>query len=63
MELGEVGAEVVVIIVIEEEAVVDSGIKLIIIIEEDHIGIETPEKIAGDTTQEVLSIRIILRIL
>jgi hypothetical protein len=41
----------------------DSGTKFIITIEEDHIGVGTPEKMAGKTTKEVLSIRIILRIL
>jgi hypothetical protein len=42
---------------------VHSGTELIVIIEEDHINIETLEEIAGETTQEVLSIRIIFRIL
>jgi hypothetical protein len=39
MELGEVEAEAVVTIAVEEKTVVDSGTELIIIIEEDHIDI------------------------
>jgi hypothetical protein len=42
--------------------VVDSGTELIITIEEDHIDIETLEEIIRETTQEVLSIKIIFRI-
>jgi hypothetical protein len=42
--------------------VVYSGIELIVTIEEDHIDVETLEEIAKETTQEVLSTRIILRI-
>jgi hypothetical protein len=42
--------------------VVDSGIELIVIIEEDHVDIKIPKKVAGKTTQEVLSIKIILKI-
>jgi hypothetical protein len=44
MELGEVGAEAVTIIVAKEETMVDSGTELIAIIEEDHIDIETLKK-------------------
>jgi hypothetical protein len=55
-------AEAVVITEVEDKVIVDSGIELIIIIEEDHMGIKTPEKVAGETTQEVLSTRTILRI-
>jgi hypothetical protein len=40
----------------------DSGTELIVIIEEDHMDIETPEKITGKITQEVLSTRIMLKI-
>jgi hypothetical protein len=49
-------------IAIKEKAVVDSGTELIAIIKEDHINMETPEKIAGEITQEVLNTRTILRI-
>jgi hypothetical protein len=62
MELGEVGAEAVATIAVEEEIVVDSGIELIAIIKEDHVDIETLEKVVGETTQEVLSTRTIFRI-
>jgi hypothetical protein len=62
MELGEVGAETIATIAVEEEAVIYSGTELIVTIKEDHVDIETLEKIARKTTQEVLSIRIILRI-
>jgi hypothetical protein len=41
----------------------DLGIELIITIEEDYIDMEILEKIAKETTQEVLSTRTILRIL
>jgi hypothetical protein len=54
MELEEVGAEAVVTIAVEEEAVVYSGTELIIIIEEDYINIKTLEEIAGETTQDTL---------
>jgi hypothetical protein len=63
MEVGEVGAEAVAIIAVEEEAVVDSGTELMATIEEDHVDVETPEEVAGEITQEVLSTRTILRIL
>jgi hypothetical protein len=54
-------AEAVATIAVEEKAVVDSGTELIVTIE-DHMGIETIEKIIRKTTQEVLNIRIIFRI-
>jgi hypothetical protein len=62
MELGEVGAKAVATIAVEEEAVIYSGTELIITIEEDYVDVETLEEIAGETTQEVLNTRIILRI-
>jgi hypothetical protein len=62
MELGEVGAEAVATIAVEEEVVIDSGTELIVIIEEDHMDIETLEEMAGEIIQEVLSTRTILRI-
>jgi hypothetical protein len=52
----------VAIITVEEKAIVDSGTEFIIIIKEDHINVETLEEMVGETTQEVLSIRIIFRI-
>jgi hypothetical protein len=63
MELGEIGPEAVVIIAVEAKVIIDPGTELITIIKEDYINVETPEKIAGETTQEVLNIRIIFRIL
>jgi hypothetical protein len=40
----------VVIIAVKEETIIDSGTKLIITVEEDHIDIKILEKIAGEIT-------------